>query len=109
MNEPTPVDVRRISWWPPSWVVRTTLGAVFLAALGIFVAWYEVNDARTDARFRCERAVTVRHETRAMWLELFEAFPESAEETGLRVDLESLLPPLVCVDNTPIPEPLEAP
>ena len=31
-----------------------------------------------------------------MWLELFEAFPDAATETGLLDDLENLLPPLQC-------------
>jgi hypothetical protein len=103
-NNPTPVEVRAISWWPPSWIVRTVFMALGLGGLGIAVAWYEVSDARHDARAECRQAVEFRRETRAMWLELFAAFPQSAVETGLRDDLENLLPPLRCDGTEPVPD-----
>jgi hypothetical protein len=104
-DEPAPVDGKRISWWPPSWLVLTALAATGLTVLAVAVAWYEIADERGELREECEQTVTFRLDNRLMWLELFEAFPEAAVETGLRDDLEALLPPLQCDGSTPIPHP----
>jgi hypothetical protein len=103
-DEPAPVDVKRVSWWPPSWLVLTAVAATILTVIAVAVAWYEIADERGERREECLQTVAFRRENRAMWLELFEAFPEAAVETGLRDDLETLLPPLRCDGATPVPD-----
>ena len=83
-------------WWPPSWFTALTIAATALGLLGGAVVWYEIADERGENDQRCELAVTAREDSRAMWLELFEVFPDAAAETKLDDDLERLLPPLEC-------------
>jgi hypothetical protein len=112
VNEPELLERRvadkessRNPWWPPSWVTLTVAAALGLLAIALATAWYEIADERGENQQECVQTVNFRRENRAMWLELFEAFPEAAEETGLRDDLENLLPPLTCDGSTPIPIP----
>jgi hypothetical protein len=92
------------SWWPPSWVTLTIAAALGLVTIAVATAWYEVVDERGENKQECVQTVNFRRENRAMWLEMFEAFPEAAVETGLRDDLENLLPPLTCDGSTPVPD-----
>lgn len=95
-------DERR-PWWPPSWFTLTIIAAVALLGLAAAVVWYEIADARSERRAECQQAIEFRQDNRAMWLELFDVFPDAADETGLRADLETLLPPLTCDGSTPTP------
>lgn len=65
-----------------------------LIVVGLLVAVI-VNEIG-DNRAICERAVAVREDGRAMWLEAFELFPTSDEAAELRIRLDELLPPLTC-------------
>lgn len=90
---------REGAWWPPSWLMVTIALAIGLVGVGTAVIWYEYADEQDDARRRCEQTVQARADARAMWVKLFEAFPDAAEEAGLVDDLEILIPPLECQDN----------
>jgi hypothetical protein len=102
--EPALNEVERTSWWPPSWLVLTAIAATALTGIAVAVTWYEIADERGERREECVQTVGFRRDTRSMWLELFESFPEAAVETGLRDDLEALLPPLTCDGDTPVPD-----
>jgi hypothetical protein len=95
-------DAETNRWWPPSWVTLTIAAALGLFSIALATAWYEIADERGERRDGCLRAVEFRRDNRLMWLELFEAFPEAAESTGLRDDLENLLPPLTCDGSDPV-------
>ena len=96
-------DEERTSWWPPSWFVAVSVAAFSLVSISGIVTWYEVSDARRDARRACERTVGFRDDTRAMWVELFDTFPDSPAEPALRRALNERLPVLKCVDDVAVP------
>lgn len=97
-------DEEHRHWWPPSWLTLTFAAAVALIGVVGAAVWYEISDVRSERRAECLQAVEFRRDNRAMWLELFEVFPEAADETGLRDNLEVLIPPLRCDGSTPTPD-----
>lgn len=50
----------------------------------------------TNLSSNCDRRIEAREDTRLMWIELFDMFPESAEGQRLRVILDQRLPSLRC-------------
>lgn len=91
---------RQDAWYPPQWLSITFAIAIGLVGIGSAVVWYEYVDEQGDARYRCEQTVRAREDTRAMWLRLFEKFPDDADELGLTYDLERLVPSLECNGGT---------
>lgn len=58
-------------------------------------------DRAQRAADACTRSITVRDDSRAMWLYAFAAFPDSSIVADLRRKLDERLPTLTCVDDIP--------
>lgn len=72
--------------------VSMLVTAVIVIGLLVAVIVNEVADNRAI----CERAVVVRDDGRAMWLAVFDLFPDSENIEEMRATLDELLPPLTC-------------
>lgn len=75
---------------------------VAFSALGTFTLTLIVENSN-DARLACRRSVEFRDDNRAMWLALFEMFPDNENAAKLHVTLDERLPQLGCVDNHLVP------
>lgn len=96
----------------PTWVkvcaVVVAVGIGVIAAVAVLYARYDRNDrernAQLEARQRqvlCERSVQGRDDNRAMWLWLFDQFPDEDVVRLGRVELDQRIPRLECVGGLP--------
>ena len=90
---------------PPRFVWLIVAVAVLSLAAAAGVAW-QVASLRTEEADRdCQRAIAARHDGRAMWLWITEAYggqnPQRTE--AFLAELNRRLPELRCVDGDPVP------
>lgn len=81
-------------------------GAIALGFTALLIDRQREEDRQHTAERFCERTVETRDDNRAMWLWLIDAVSTTSPLAGeARVELDRLLPVLVCDDdNNPVPD-----
>ena len=85
------------------WLMLVVAAVGLVAAL---VVGYQVSALRAEEATRdCERAVAARHDGRAMWLWITDAYGAGNPERtkAFLAELDRRLPELRCVDGDPVP------
>ena len=90
---------------PPRWVgLMLAVAAIGLVA-ALVVGW-QVSALRAEEASRdCQRAIAARHDGRAMWLWIAEAYGAGNPQRtkAFLEELDRRLPELRCVDGDPVP------